>query len=169
MHCQWWFQLIWYFIFEKSRKSGDIPEDWRKANVSPIHKKALKVAPGNYKPVSLTSVPGKVRERILLGTITSQVKDMTGKSQHGFTKGELCLTKLLQQSNLFGRCGVSRGHYLPGFFQGFQYGFSQSLPGETDALQSRQVVCDWLAGNTQQVEEKLARCHRWGPPGPKAV
>ncbi|KAK4821781.1 hypothetical protein QYF61_002197 [Mycteria americana] len=49
-------------IFDKSWTSGDIPEDWKKANVTPIYKKGLKKHPGNYRPISLTSVPGKVME-----------------------------------------------------------------------------------------------------------
>ncbi|KFP46491.1 RNA-directed DNA polymerase from mobile element jockey, partial [Cathartes aura] len=61
-------------IFEKSWRSGDIPEDWKKANVTPIYQKGLKEDPGDYRPISLTSVPGKAMERIFLGAITSQMK-----------------------------------------------------------------------------------------------
>jgi len=49
-------------IFEKSWRSGDIPEDWKKANVTHIYKKGLKEDRGNYRPISLTSVCGKVME-----------------------------------------------------------------------------------------------------------
>ena len=59
-------------IFEKSWRTGDVPEDWRKANVTPIYQKSSREDPGNYRPISLTSIPGKVMERILLGP--SQVK-----------------------------------------------------------------------------------------------
>ncbi|GAB0190821.1 mitochondrial enolase superfamily member 1 [Grus japonensis] len=80
-------------MFEKSWRLGDIPEDWKKANVTPIYKNGLKEDPGNYRPMSsITSVPGKVMERIPLRAITSQMKHVIGKSQHGFTKGKLCLT-----------------------------------------------------------------------------
>ena len=82
-------------IFKKSWRSGDIPEDWKAANVTPIYKKGLKEDPGNYRPISLTSVPGKVMERILLGAVTSQMKHVIGKSQHRFTKGKSCLTNLI--------------------------------------------------------------------------
>ncbi|PKU35284.1 hypothetical protein llap_14412 [Limosa lapponica baueri] len=58
-------------IFEKLWRLEDIPEDWKKANVTPNYKNGLKEDPGNYGPITLISVPRKVMERILLGAITS--------------------------------------------------------------------------------------------------
>ncbi|XP_073532281.1 general transcription factor IIH subunit 3 isoform X2 [Phyllobates terribilis] len=37
-------------IFENSWRTGEVPEDWRRANVVPIFKKGKKVDPGNYRP-----------------------------------------------------------------------------------------------------------------------
>ncbi|KAK4806811.1 hypothetical protein QYF61_005607 [Mycteria americana] len=49
-------------ISEKLWRSGDIPDDWKRANVIPIYKKGPKEDPGNYRPISLASVPEKVME-----------------------------------------------------------------------------------------------------------
>ncbi|KAK4814242.1 hypothetical protein QYF61_012738 [Mycteria americana] len=57
----------------------------------------VKLYLGNYRPVSLTSVPGKLMEQIILSAITQHVEDNQGikPSQYGFRKGRSCLTNLI--------------------------------------------------------------------------
>ena len=61
-------------IFERSWRTGEVP-DRRKANVTPIFKKGKKKDPGNYRPASLTSIPGKVMEQLILEVICKHVEE----------------------------------------------------------------------------------------------
>ena len=84
-------------IYQQSWLTGEVPTDWKSANVTPIYKKGRKDDPGNYRPVSLTSVPRKLMEQLILSTITQHVRDnqMIRPSQHGLMKGRSCLTNLI--------------------------------------------------------------------------
>ncbi|GCB73634.1 hypothetical protein scyTo_0002714 [Scyliorhinus torazame] len=85
-------------IFGSSLSSGDVPEDWRIANVVPLFKKGSKGNPGNYRLVSLTSVVGKLLERILRDRIYSHLEanGCINERQHGFVKGRSCLTDFIE-------------------------------------------------------------------------
>ncbi|MBZ4217672.1 hypothetical protein, partial [Klebsiella aerogenes] len=76
-----------------SLKTATVPEDWRIADVTPIFKKGRRGDPGNYRPVSLTSVPGKMVESLIQEKIFKHIKEQTllRENQHGFCKGKSCL------------------------------------------------------------------------------
>lgn len=53
-------------IFEKSQLSGKVPSVWKEENISLIFKTNRMVDEEGYKPVSFTSMPGKMIKQILL-------------------------------------------------------------------------------------------------------
>ena len=61
-------------ILQQSWLTGHVPANWRRAYLTPIFKKSRKDDPGSYRPISLTSVLGKVMEWIISGAIMDQLK-----------------------------------------------------------------------------------------------
>ena len=92
-------------IYQCSLLTGEVPEEWKLASVTPIYKKGCKEDLGNYRPASLTSVPGKVMEQSVLKEITWHVWDSWGirPSHHGFMKDRSCLTNLVSVYDLVTR------------------------------------------------------------------
>ena len=85
-------------IFQKSLDEGTCPEEWKSANVTPIHKKGDRTEPSNYRPVSLTSQVCKVLESIIRDKIVEHLTEnnLLNDAQHGFREGRSCLTNLLE-------------------------------------------------------------------------
>ena len=52
-------------ILTESWKSGELPRDWKLANIFAIHEKDSKNDPNNYRPISLTAICCKIMERII--------------------------------------------------------------------------------------------------------
>jgi hypothetical protein len=83
-------------IMNKSMVEG-APQSWKDANVSPIFKKGDRKQPGNYRPVSLTSVICKAMESIIRQHVLEYLlgNNLLTDCQHGFTSGRSCSTQLL--------------------------------------------------------------------------
>jgi len=147
-------------IFERSWRTGEVPEDWRKATVTAIFKKGKKEDPGNYRPVSLTSMRGKVMEQLILEVMIKQMeeKKVIRSSQHGFIKGKSCLTSLIAFYD--GRTGcVDDGRVMDVVYLDFSKAFntvSHNILLEKlrkcglDEWSVRWIE-NWLNGRTQRV------------------
>ncbi|MEW8547734.1 MAG: endonuclease/exonuclease/phosphatase family protein, partial [Candidatus Thiodiazotropha sp.] len=85
-------------IFQKSLDTGEIPEDWRTANVTPVYKKGEKYQPENYRPISLTSVCCKIMEHVIASQIMNhgETNNILYPLQHGFRRGRSCETQLIE-------------------------------------------------------------------------
>ena len=84
-------------LFSTSLEEGILPQVWKDDNVTPIFKKGKKHQPGNYRPVSLTSIPCRVMEKLVKNEIMEHLinNNLLSKFQHGFIKARPCTTQLL--------------------------------------------------------------------------
>ena len=85
-------------IFRKSLDEAKLPEMFKMAYITPIHKGGSRKKPGNYRPVSLTSHIMKVFEKIIKKNIVEYLekKERFNKNQFGFMKGRGTQTQLLK-------------------------------------------------------------------------
>ena len=76
---------------------GKLPDQWKCANVTPLFKKGARGNPSNYRPVSLTSIPCKVMEKIIRDAMFSHMEEngILSEHQHGFVAARSCVTNLL--------------------------------------------------------------------------
>ena len=84
-------------MFQNSLKSSIYPSTWKKANVTPVHKKGDKQCVSNYRPVSLLPVFGKIFEKLIFNEIYSFLdrEKLLNTNQSGFRPFDSCVNQLL--------------------------------------------------------------------------
>src|SRR5579872_4976179 len=84
-------------LFKLSLETGIVPHEWKEARVSPLFKKGKRDKPENYRPVSLTSIIGKIFESITKDSLVAHLNrhKLIRNSQHGFTRNRSCLINIL--------------------------------------------------------------------------
>ena len=88
-------------IFSKSFSEGEVPQDWKDAIITPLHKKREKEFASNYRPISLTSIVCKVMESIIKDDILAYMvsNKLLTNLQHGFVPGKSYQSNLLLKLN----------------------------------------------------------------------
>ena len=83
-------------IYQESIRSGKIPSVWKDARVTPLFKKGQKSNPGNYCPVSLTSIVCKCMEKIVRAAVIEHLSrnNLISNEQFGFRNGR-CVLQLI--------------------------------------------------------------------------
>ena len=84
-------------VFQRSIDSGELPKDWREANIAPVFKKGDRHLPENYRPVSLTCVLSKLLEHIICHHMLNHLDkhSVLTSLNHGFRSGYSCETQLV--------------------------------------------------------------------------
>ena len=152
---------LWY-IFNLSLKTGKIPDAWKLATVSPIFKKkGSKMSPGNYRPVSLTSIASKIMQSIIRDSLLLYLKEnsILSNKQFGFLGGRSTILQLLQVTDRWVDI-LDRGGVIDTIYCDFQKAFD-TVPhrrlltllthyGIKDPLLS--WIEDFLTNRKQQVQ-----------------
>ena len=113
-------------ILRKSLDEGKIPDIFKLAYVTPIHKGGSKFKPEQYRPVSLTSHVMKVFERVIKRYIVKHLvqQNLINPGQHGFVPGRSTQTQLLQHyCDIFET--ISEGNRIDTVFLDFAKAFDK--------------------------------------------
>ena len=148
-------------IFNDSMHSGNLPFEWKLAEVTPIFKKGKKTDPNNYRPVSLTSSSCKLLETMIRNDITKHLEenDLLSKEQHGFRSGHSCNTQLLEvvydrscRATLFSR------YYLLRLPKGFDSVPHERLLNKLYAYGIRGKVLTWIRHFLKNRKQQVTLC-----------
>ena len=88
-------------IFQSSVKQGKVPNEWKRAKISPIFKKDDKTSAENYRPDSITSITSKLLEHIIFSNVVNhlETQNILSDAQHGFRRKRSCETQLITTCN----------------------------------------------------------------------
>ena len=154
-------------IFQKSLQEGVVPADWKFANVTPKHKKGCMDNPDNYRPISTSSVVGKLFESIVKDAITAHLLNnyLIWNTQHSFipqkqnTNRKDFITSVTEQ-------GKSVDIVCLDFLKAFDKIPQENLLAKIAAKgihgQLLAWIGDWLTGSQQRVKVN-ERYSSWSP------
>ena len=136
-------------LFNLSFETGQTPQEWRDATVTPIHKKGTKSSPTNYRPISLLPVVSKVQERVVYNRLYSHIQQHLPTHQSGFRQ---CDGTELQLARINHEISAHRdsGHHVSACFFDLSKAFDRVWhPGLLKKLSHYGVEAEahiWLTG-----------------------
>jgi len=74
-----------------------VPADWKNGIIIPLPKKGDLSDCGNWRGITLLSVPGKVFSRVLLNRMQDAVDRLLRQQQAGFTRGRSCIDEIIEK------------------------------------------------------------------------
>ena len=143
-------------IYKSCLDMGKFPQEWKKPNVVPVHKKNDKQPVKNYRPTSLLHICGKIFECILYYSLFNFLNqnDLISPDQSGFKPGDSCINQLL--SITYEIChSVEEGYEIRGLFldipKAFDMVWHESLVFEfmQDGISGSLLNIDFLRNRKQ--------------------
>ena len=137
------------FLLNKTIEYGKIPNDWKRAYVSPIFKKGARNRAENYGPISLNISVCKIMERFIKEEIMNHVTNnkLLSTKQYGFISGRSTTTQLLRYLD---ECinNIVDGGVLDTIYLDFAKAFDtiphRRLLGKLDSYGIRGSILNWI-------------------------
>lgn len=85
-------------LFRLSMMRGEVPEEWRNADITAIFKKGDRCYPENYRPISLTCIVIKILETAIREDVMKHMKKngLFSKKQFGFISARSTVLQLIK-------------------------------------------------------------------------
>ena len=149
-----------WLLFRKSLDEGIVPVDWRKANVSPLHKSGSRSLAGNYRPFSLTSEICKVFESMRIvrwNDVSSEEISNAGGLSTWLSEGKILHDKLVitfrKGHKMLGRWWMC-WHYISrlreSFWQSSSLSSTAKIGKSWHKWKAKKVIAAWLSGRYQR-------------------
>ena len=149
-----------YHIAEKSITSCKYPTQWKTARVRCAHKKGSTLECGNYRPVPLLSIPGKLLESIVYKQIDNHPNDnnLISNGQWGFRKGRSAEQLMLSMTEKW-KQAFDNGKVVGVIFVDFQKAFdsicrkklSMKLHGSGISANLHEWIMNYLQDRKQYI------------------
>ena len=147
-------------IFSQSITQAVLPQQWKKAWITPVFKKGGRADPANYRPVSLTSIACKLLEHVVCTHIRGHADrhGILDEANHGFRAKHSTETQLLLTTHDMLK-NRDKGKQLDVIILDFSKAFDtvphQRLLGKLQHYGINSNLLDWiqafLVGRTQAV------------------
>ena len=151
-------------IYQKILSEDKLRDIWKCVNVTAVFDSGDKLKPNSYRPISLTSVPGKITERIILH-----------RSSWLHERKTLChLVGIYGGYYRSNRPRTLDGCHLPQFLQDLRQGPPQKAYEQAEMISHKRyyitvtrklLVKSKTEGYNKWIQLRLARCNRWGSAG----
>jgi len=88
-----------------------VPEEWKAAIITSVHKKRGKKKCENFRGMSVTSTFSRIYGRILAKLVELEYKNMEMEEQSGFRAGRSCVNNILRITQMIGEKPLT-GNYI---------------------------------------------------------
>ena len=90
-------------LLNKIINEQKVPEEWKIAIITSIHKEGDKRNCENYRGITVTSTFSRIYGRILAKLVESEYKNMEMEEQSGFRAGRSCIDNIFYITQMVGK------------------------------------------------------------------